>query len=161
MHLPGRREGLAARAVPLGDPRHRAPGLRGDLGRPSPGGDLNLSDWPFTLQRSSELLSAYLFLLLGAAGHVVVNMLKKDRAENASTRGLADWLLRVHVKETSFWASAATLSLAPLAMAFLFKSVDWKTAFFFGYSYDSFIDLFLQRFEGMASSATESIKKKL
>ena len=119
----------------------------------------NLSDWPFTLQRSSELLSAYVFLLLGAAGHVVVNMLKKDRAENASTRGLADWLLRVHVKETSFWASAATLALAPLAMAFLFKSVDWKTAFFFGYSYDSFIDLFLQRFEGAAASAAETMKK--
>jgi len=123
------------------------------------GETFNLSDWPFTLQRSSELLSAYLFLLLGAAGHVVVNMLKKDRAENASTRGLADWLLRVHVKETSFWASAATLSLAPLAMAFLFKSVDWKTAFFFGYSYDSFIDLFLQRFEGAAASAAETMKK--
>lgn len=119
----------------------------------------NLSDWPFTAQRSSELLSAYLFLLLGAAGHVVVNMLKKDRAENASTRGLADWLLRVHIKETSFWASAATLSLAPLAMAFLFKSVDWKTAFFFGYSYDSFIDLFLQRFEGAVASAAETMKK--
>jgi len=117
------------------------------------------TDWPFTTARKEELIFAYLFLLLGAVAHIVVNMLKQDRAEKASTRGLSDWLLRIHVKETSFWASAASLALGPLAMAFLFKTVGWKSAFFFGYSYDSFLDLFLQRFQGSVTSVAELMKK--
>ena len=123
------------------------------------GDSMTLTEWPFTAARFQELMTGYFFLLLGAAGHIVVNLLKQDRAGAGSTRGLWGWLLRIHVKEGSFMLSAVSLALAPIAMAFFFKSVDWKTAFFFGYSYDSFLDLFLQRFEGMVSSASESMKK--
>lgn len=76
----------------------------------------------------------------------------------APARGLSDWLLRIHVKEASFMLSAGSLAVAPIAMAFFFDTVEWSTAFFVGYSYDSFLDLFLQRFEGVVSAATKTIK---
>lgn len=119
---------------------------------------LALKGWRFTPARFQELMVGYLFLLLGALAHVVVNLLKQDRANAAPTRGLSDWLLRIHVKEASFMLSAGSLAVAPVAMAFFFDSVEWSTAFFVGYSYDSFLDLFLQRFEGVVSAATKTIK---
>jgi hypothetical protein len=119
---------------------------------------LTLKGWRFTPARFQELMTGYLFLLLGAVGHIVVNLLKQDRASTGSARGLSDWLLRIHVKEASFMLSAGSLALAPIAMAFFFDSVEWATAFFVGYSYDSFLDLFLQRFEGVVSSVTKTIK---
>jgi hypothetical protein len=119
---------------------------------------LTLKGWRFTWDRFQELMVGYLFLLLGALAHIVVNLLKQDRAGSASTRGLSDWLLRIHVKEASFMVSAGSLAVAPIAMAFFFDSVEWATAFFVGYSYDSFLDLFLQRFEGVVSAVTKTIK---
>lgn len=133
--------GLIYAACYLGDARH-------------------LTDWPFNGQRRGEQLAAYGFLLLGSLAHVAVNLLKQDRSASRSTQALADWMLRIHVRETSYYASAFWLSLGGIAMAFLFKDrVDWKTAFVIGYSYDSFLDLFLQRFEKMAASSQASIKK--
>ena len=119
---------------------------------------LALKGWRFTPARFQELMVGYLFLLLGALAHIVVNLLKQDRTSAAPTRGLSDWLLRIHVKEASFMLSAGSLAVAPIAMAFFFDSVEWSTAFFVGYSYDSFLDLFLQRFEGVVSAATKTIK---
>jgi hypothetical protein len=119
-----------------------------------------LAGWPFTGKRLGEHLTGYAFLLLGSLSHVAVNLLKQDRAASRSPQALSDWILRIHVKETSFYISAASLWLGSFAMAFLFKDhVDWKTAFFVGYSYDSFIDLFLQRFEKVVASSKEDMKK--
>jgi hypothetical protein len=121
-----------------------------------------LPGWPFTSDRRKEHLLGYAFLLLGSLAHVVVTLLKQDREASGSFQALSDWILRIHVKENSFILSAVSLWLGSFAMAFLFKDgIDWKTAFFVGYSYDSFIDLFLQRFEKTAAVATEAIKEDL
>lgn len=108
---------------------------------------VDLTEWPFKRERLGELLFGYAFLLLGALAHIIINLLKQDRAGGSSRQGLADWILRIHVKEASFLISAISFWLGAVAMAFLFAKTDWKTAFFLGYSYDSFVELFLQRFE--------------
>jgi hypothetical protein len=119
-----------------------------------------LADWPFNGRRLGEHLTGYAFLLLGSLAHVAINLLKQDRAASRSTQALSDWILRIHVKETSYYLSAASLWLGALAMAFMFKDrVDWKTAFFVGYSYDSFIDLFLQRFDKAVAASQAKIKQ--
>jgi len=121
-----------------------------------------LPGWPFTLDRLKEHILGYTFLLFGSLAHVVVTLLKQDRKASESSWTLSNWLLRIHVKENSFIISAISLWLAPVAMAFLFKEgIDWKSAFFVGYSYDSFIDLFLQRFERTITSASEAVQKDL
>jgi hypothetical protein len=120
----------------------------------------HLSDWPFDGKRLGEHLTGYAYLLLGALAHVVINLLKQDRAASRSTEAVSDWILRIHVRETSYYVSALSLWLGSFAMAFLFKDhIDWKTAFFVGYSYDSFIDLFLQRFEKAVATSQAAIQK--
>ena len=120
----------------------------------------HLPDWPFDGKRLGEHLTGYAYLLLGALAHVVINLLKQDRAASRSSEALSDWILRIHVRETSYYISAVSLWLGSFAMAFLFKGhIDWKTAFFVGYSYDSFIDLFLQRFETAAATSQAAIQK--
>jgi hypothetical protein len=126
-------------------------------------GDLaHLRDWPFTGARLKEHLIGYAFLLIGSLAHVVITLLKQDREASGSFQALSDWVLRIHVKENSFIISAISLWFGSVAMAFLFKDgVDWKAAFFVGYSYDSFIDLFLQRFEATAAVASKAVTEDL
>jgi hypothetical protein len=114
----------------------------------------NLSGWPFKIDRVKEYCLAYAFLLIGAIAHVVITLLKQDRSASSSSQALSDWVLRIHVRESAFYVSALSLCCGALAMPFLFATgISWQTAFFVGYSYDSFIDLFLRRFEGVVSSS--------
>jgi hypothetical protein len=116
--------------------------------------------WPFTADRLRQHLSAYAFLLLGSVAHVVINLLKQDRVASASPLYLYDWILRIHVRETSYFLSALSLWLGAFAMAFLFPGgAGWKTAFFLGYSYDSFMDLFIKRFEGVVPAVSDLVKQ--
>lgn len=114
--------------------------------------------WPFTEELLQPYLSAYACLLFGSIAHVVIALLKQDRAAAESPQYLSNWVLRVHVRETSYFLSAFSLRLGAIAMAFLFHgSADWKTAFFLGYSYDSFMDLFIRRFEDAVPKVTDLV----
>jgi hypothetical protein len=111
--------------------------------------------WPFTQDRLQQHLSEYAFLLLGAIAHVMILLLKQDRAAAATPQYLSDWILRIHVREAAYFLSALSLWLGLAASAFLFPNgAGWKTAFFLGYSYDSFVDLFIKRFEGAVPAAS-------
>lgn len=124
-------------------------------GSGSRGGD----PWPFTTDHMQAYMSAYAFLLLGSLTHVVINLLKQDRAASESPQYLDNWVLRIHVRETSYFISALSLWLGAAAMGFLFSSgIDSKTAFFLGYSYDSFMDLFLKRFENIVPKVSSIAK---
>ncbi len=126
------------------------------------GGFVSLHDWPFTMARLQEHEIGYAFLLIGSLAHVAVTLLKQDRGASGSSQTLSGWVLRVHVKENSFIISSISLWLGSAAMAFLFKDgIDWKAAFFVGYSYDSFIDLFLQRFEAVAVGTSKALTENL
>jgi hypothetical protein len=117
----------------------------------------HLKDWPFTRARLGEFNLAYFFLLIGAVSHVVINLLKQDRSASLSPGALSKWILRLHVRQTAFLVTAVTLCLGAVALPFLTsKGISWQTAFFVGYSYDSFLDLFLKRFEDLPAVKSKS-----
>lgn len=116
-------------------------------------------NWPFDSNSCSGFMSSYFFILVGTVSHILVTLLKQDRSASESNQSLATWAIRIHVRETSFYLSAMSLWLAPFISAFIpgLKGMSWTLAFFLGYSYDSFIDLFLQRFEKIVTSGTDAV----
>jgi hypothetical protein len=123
---------------------------------------LSLVEWPVPPQRTGELLVAYLFLVIGAAAHIGVDVLKQSRSGTGTApSALDDGLLWVHVKEVPIVAGIASLWVGLLGLAVLQPSVGWQTAFFVGYSIDSFVDLFLQRFGQFATSRADKLRKDL
>jgi hypothetical protein len=120
---------------------------------------LDLSQWPIGADRTAELTAAYIFLLLGALAHYLVDALKQARAANRpSFLALSNLLLWAHVKESTIVGAVLYLWLGLIGVAFAFETAPWQTAFFVGYSIDSFVDLFLQRFGGTATASAEAIK---
>lgn len=109
------------------------------------------------------LLLGYGFIILGGVVHVGVDALKQRRAATAPTFfALDDWLLWIHVRETSVLMGVLSLwlGLAMLAVA-RHGAVSWQEAFLVGYGIDSFMELFLQRFDKIVSSGAEALKKNL
>ena len=101
-------------------------------------------------------------LLLGGVAHLLVNSLKQAREKTGSGLvAVQDWLLWVHVKESALLMSVVYIWVGAIALAFSMDDIQWVTAFFVGYSIDSFVDVFLQRFSERMSAETESIRKKL
>ena len=106
--------------------------------------------------------SAYVFLLLGGVAHLLVDSLKQSREKAGS--GLVavhDWLLWLHVKESSLLMAVIYIWVGFIGLAFSMTGIQWVTAFFVGYSIDSFVDIFLQRFSEGMSAETELIRKEL
>ena len=123
---------------------------------------LGLAEWPVLPPRTGELLIAYLFLVLGAGAHIGVDVLKQSRSGTGTApSALDDGLLWVHVKEVPIVAGIASLWVGILGLALLQPSVAWQTAFFVGYSIDSFVDLFLQRFGQFTTSRADKLRKEL
>ncbi len=109
-----------------------------------------------------KLLLGYLFLMLGGIIHIGIDALKQARAGKGKTfLALEDWSLWIHVKELSIITTIFSLWVGFLGLAFYLKTVEWYTAFLVGYSIDSFVDLFLQRFTAKISESTETLKKQL
>lgn len=109
-----------------------------------------------------SLLRAYSFTLVGAIAHVLVEFLKRDRASKANASGLHDWYLHLHVKELSFFKAAISLWVGFLLLAyFVDKPIESGTAFLLGYSTDSVLDLFLQRFMKKISAGTQALQQQL
>lgn len=108
---------------------------------------LSLSDWS-PGGRFNELLGAYLFLVAGAVAHMIVGALKQARERaDAGLVAIKDWLLWVHIRESSLLISVFYLWVGLVILAFLpNKPIAWTLAFFTGYGIDSFVDLFLQKF---------------
>lgn len=123
---------------------------------------LNLQNWPITSGRFSELLVGYLFITLGGVAHIGIDALKQARANKGQAfLAIEDMLMWVHVKELSIITGIASLIIGSLALAITLPKVEWQMAFFVGYSIDSFIDLFLQRFTETAAISAQTLKGKL
>ena len=119
----------------------------------------DLEDWAVPTSRTSELLVAYLFLGLGSFAHLLLGSIKQARSgAGRSLLVLGDALLWVHVRETSIAAGLLALPIAIIALAFSLDDVGWETAFFVGYSFDSFLDLFLDRFANLVSTRTSLVR---
>lgn len=118
---------------------------------------LGLTDWPFA-GRSFELLGGYVFLMLGALAHGLVDVVKQARAKDGgSFTALGEGWIWVHVKEVPNAVAIVTLwfGLAGVALA---GKVEWLTAFAAGYGIDSVIDVFLKRFDTSIGKAVDSLK---
>lgn len=126
------------------------------------GSALNLQNWPVNANRFTELLVGYLFITVGGAVHIGIDVLKQARANKShSFLAIEDMLLWLHVKELSIIAGVASLIVGIVGLALLTSKIDWATAFFVGYSIDSFVDLFLQRFSKTVATNTDALKQKL
>lgn len=120
---------------------------------------LNLKDWPVESNRFMELMVGYLFITLGGVAHIGIDALKQARASKGrSFLALGDMLLWVHIKELSIIAGMVSLLIGILALAVLTPKIDWQMAFLVGYSIDSFIDLFLQRFTKTVATSTQVLR---
>lgn len=103
-------------------------------------------------------LSLYGALVLGALAHVAIDALKQYRAgPQRDLLALEDWLLWVHVKETSNAVGIVSLWVVFVGLAVSAPQADWATAAFAGYSLDSVMDLFLQRFSGAVAARAEQV----
>lgn len=122
----------------------------------------SLQDWPIPAARFPELSLAYLFLAVGALAHVLVDWLKRQRdADRSDPVTLGDLMLWLHVREMTVVIAIVYLWVGVVGAAFALHHVAWQTAFFMGYSIDSVVDLFLQRFSVTAAAATAAARTRL
>ena len=114
--------------------------------------------WP-TGSTLKQLHIAYVFLVVGAIAHLVVGALKQSREKaNAGLVALEDWLLWFHVRESSLILSVLYLWIGMVGITFVFRPpIVWETAIFVGYSIDSFVDLFLQKFTTRAAKDVSTL----
>lgn len=120
-----------------------------------------IQDWFISPSRTKELIVGYIFVIIGGISHVIVDALKQARSTKESNMiVLEDWFFWIHVKESQIMMGIFSLLVGTLGLAFFSQKVDWQTAFLVGYSIDSFIDLFLQRFDSVISSKTQVAKEK-
>jgi hypothetical protein len=98
------------------------------------------------------LLRGYAAIIIGGLAHTLVEVFKQYRLNNEKTIALLDnWLMWVHIREIKIIGGIILLWAGYLMYVYLGYAKDWQAAFFVGYSIDSFIDLFLVRFTGIAS----------
>jgi hypothetical protein len=126
---------------------------------------LDLSDWPLGRNDFKVMLGVYAFMLLGAVAHIGVDAIKHARAGDASVlSAVDDWPTWIHVKYATLILSVLSIWLGLVGYAFTMQNsdkIDWRAAFFVGYSIDSIIDIFLQRFTTFADSETKALKQTL
>ncbi len=104
----------------------------------------------------------YLFIIAGSVVHVLVCALKQLRtAQDGNVLAVEGWFDWFHIKEISNWAAVITLWIGLAGMIFVLKTTDYVTAFFVGYSVDSFVDLFLTRFADTVTTKNDDITKKI
>ncbi|MDX1995153.1 MAG: hypothetical protein SF029_22415 [bacterium] len=121
-------------------------------------------DWFVEPGRTTELLVEYLFIIIGGVVHLGVDAVKQARSTpGGKALVVEDWLLWVHIHEVgviigilSLWVGFAGLLLLSSATA-----VDWETAFLIGYSIDSFVDLFLQRFDAGVLNRSTALRGRV
>ena len=108
-----------------------------------------------------SIFTAYLFIILGALFHIGIDALKQVRSGEKDFLAIEKGFLGVQVKEGPILMSIFSLWLGLLLLVFYMTSLDWKVAFFVGYSIDSVVDLFLKRFSTSASASLETLKSEI
>jgi hypothetical protein len=120
-------------------------------------------DWPFDSSQFRALSGAFLLVLIGVAGHWVLDRVKSNRAGTDATP-LSEWLMWIHVNEVPLIVRIATAWLT-LALGVAFKvfsvagSVQPVAFFTAGYFLDSTFDALIGRLNTFMSSKDPSNKK--
>jgi hypothetical protein len=100
----------------------------------------------------------YCLILAGAIAHILTGALKQQRKGSANL-AIESWLRWFHVNEIKNFFASISLYIAFFGLILFFKSTDYLTAFFIGYSIDSFVDLFLNRFMQTATIQTGELEE--
>lgn len=107
-----------------------------------------------------SLVKGYLVLIAGGYAHVLVGAFKEARGTGRKAFfALEDWLIWLHVKEVQIVVGIMSLWIGFIGILVVNKSVPIVTAFFVGYSIDSFADLFLERFSATVATKNVAVKK--
>lgn len=105
---------------------------------------------------------AYIAVIAGGFAHTAVDAVKQYRSNKGQTfTALGDLLMWIHVKQAPIFAGILLLWMGFVGLIVSQQGPDWGAAFFVGYSIDSFVDLFLQRFTSVASTRTDALRTQL
>lgn len=117
--------------------------------------------------KQRELATAMILVFAGAAAHLVVDGLKQWRStKEADMPFLSDWGLWVHANESKLLVGMVTILVGFAGLAYFTDAlaagtkIDSLTAFVTGYSVDTFVDLFLQRFTTGVTEASAALKTR-
>jgi hypothetical protein len=121
---------------------------------------LNLTEWITVPGGTPNLLITYVFIIIGAVVHIGIDGIKQARSNDPKQAFLAidDWFTWIHIHERGIIMGIVSLWVGFLGLIFLTGSADWQTAFLVGYSLDSFVDIFLQRFNTNITSKSSRVK---
>jgi len=104
------------------------------------------------------LLERYLFVGVGALLHLLMSTLKqRRRGGEGEVTALDDFILWIHVREVAIAWTVVTVWIGVIGLSFVPQTTGAQTALIVGYSLDSFIDVFLMRFEQKAGSVTKAL----
>jgi hypothetical protein len=112
----------------------------------------------------TQLSSAYLLALAGAAGHVVVGALKEIRHSDDEARfvSMENWLLWLHVRELAVGAGVIGVWIATYAaIGASATKPQAVTMLLAGYGADSIVDLLLPKFLGDVDARAAKVAKKI
>jgi hypothetical protein len=112
-----------------------------------------------TTDRWSVLWKILAALLAGSIAHIAVSAIKQSRDRRGDQAFLAmdDLFLWIHVREVQLSLSVVSYLIGVLGIILVLKKTDVVTAFFVGYSFDSFVDIFLERFDNAATAQMTSL----
>jgi hypothetical protein len=111
----------------------------------------------------ASLVSILFAFVGGAALHFIVNLLKARQGASGSSQWATvdDWLIWVHAREMRIVTSIVGLWFVFGSLVFIFpnESLDTLGAFFAGYSFDSLIDLVINRFDAFAAPKVKQVSE--
>jgi len=125
---------------------------------------VEIEGWIIPEGRTTNFMVGYAFVIVGGIVHLGVDAVKQ--AQNRQVQSLIaveDWLLWIHIKEMGIIVGIISLWVGFFGLMWLTnpEPISWETAFFVGYSIDSFIDLFLERFNTAVGARNTAIKAQL
>ncbi len=106
-----------------------------------------------------NLLANYVALTVGTGAHWLVEAVKAQRAQTKpSFQAMNDWILWLHVREYEVLWSLVWLGLGYVLMSKTI-SLNLSSAFFAGYSIDSVMEVYLQRFTATVQKKADALVK--
>lgn len=126
-----------------------------------------VEDWPALPGKASgfarwkALGFGYVAVLAGAVVHAAVGFLKGRRGKKPGTATVAeDPVMWIHVREGSIAVALLGLLVVLFGASAALDTVP-RTMFFVGYTSDSLLDLFIERFEKVADARVTNLTKEL
>lgn len=118
-----------------------------------------LDDWPIPTGQTADLLIAYVAIMVGGIVHLGIDAIKQARGQESRSTFLAidDWFTWIHINETGIVVGLLSLWIGYFGLLFINGDINWEVAFFVGYSIDSFVDTFLQRFNNAATARVAKV----